>query len=101
MLRLLRFVLVFGVSPDRAVRVAPRRTALQAVDVGQIAEGPTACWLVRRMPKNGDALDTGVYTDKLVAKGALKKNQHQLMSFPEKTGRIGPLLGFRRGGPPK
>ncbi|WP_332007034.1 DUF5339 family protein [Achromobacter sp.] len=35
--------------------------------------------------KNWDVLDTGVYTDTLVAEGALKKNQQQPMAYPERA----------------
>jgi hypothetical protein len=45
-------------------------------------------------PENGDALDTGVYTDTLVAEGPLKKNQQQLMAHPKGPGRIGSLETF-------
>lgn len=81
MLPLLRFVFRFGAGHGMDVRPVSARTALQAVVVSRI-EGqfsrPQVAW---QASENGRVIDTGVYTHKLVASGALKKNQHQLMAY--------------------
>lgn len=85
MLGVLRFVVGCEAGAHVACSGTADRTALRAVGVEEMGAIQPPLFLGSERQKNWDVLDTGVYTDTLVAEGALKKNQQQPMAYPERA----------------